>query len=204
MRGLSKLAMIFIGIVLIFGGIFLMTKPYVDNFIQSITSDKAVEKYQSEHKADKDDKKEKKIPQIPKDKNKVAGTIEVPDANIKEPIYPGDATPEQLNKGISFAEENESMNNQNISIAGHTSNIQKDFQFTNLDKAKKGSKVYLTVDGEKRIYKMTNIKNVKPDEGDVMDEKKGKKDRITLITCDNYNEETGEWEDRQIFVAEEA
>lgn len=204
MRGLSKLAMIFIGIVLIFGGIFLMTKPYVDNFIQSITSDKAVEKYQSEHKADKDNKKEKKTPQIPKDKNKVAGTIEVPDANIKEPIYPGDATPEQLNKGISFAEENESMNNQNISIAGHTSNIQKDFQFTNLDKAKKGSKVYLTVDGEKRIYKMTNIKNVKPDEGDVMDEKKGKKDRITLITCDNYNEETGEWEDRQIFVAEEA
>ena len=204
MRGLSKLAMIFIGIVLIFGGIFLMTKPYVDNFIQSITSDKAVEKYQSEHKADKDNKKEKKTPQIPKDKDKIAGTIEVPDAKIKEPIYPGDATPEQLNKGISFAEEDESMDDQNISIAGHTSNIQKDFQFTSLDKAKEGSKVYLTVDGEKRTYKMTDIRNVKPNEGDVMDEKKGKKDRITLITCDNYNEETGELEDRQIFVAEEA
>ncbi|MGT2398087.1 sortase [Staphylococcus aureus] len=47
----------------------------------------------------------------------MAGYIEIPDADIKEPVYPGPATPEQLNRGVSFAEENESLNYQNISIA---------------------------------------------------------------------------------------
>lgn len=206
MRGLPRLIITFIGILLLFGGVFLIAQPYLSSFIENKDNDKKVEQYQSEHKSDKDNKKEKKAPRIPKDKNKIAGIIEVPDANIKEPIYPGDATPEQLDKGVSFAEEDESMDDQNISIAGHTSNVpslKKNYQFTNLNKAKKGSKVYLTVDGQKRTYKMTDIRNVKPNKGDVMDEKKGEKDRITLITCDNYNEETGEWEDRQIFVAEE-
>ena len=36
----------------------------------------------------------------------MAGYIEVPDAQIKEPVYPGSTTPEQLNKqlnrGVSF------------------------------------------------------------------------------------------------------
>ena len=50
----------------------------------------------------------------------MAGYIEVPDAQIKEPVYPGPATPEQLNRGVSFAEGDESLNQQNISIAGHT------------------------------------------------------------------------------------
>ena len=30
----------------------------------------------------------------------MAGYIEVPDAQIKEPVYPGPATPEQLNRGV--------------------------------------------------------------------------------------------------------
>lgn len=39
-----------------------------------------------------------------RDKTKMAGYISVPDAEIKEPVYPGPATPEQLNRGVSFAE----------------------------------------------------------------------------------------------------
>ena len=50
----------------------------------------------------------------------MAGYISVPDAEIKEPVYPGPATPEQLNRGVSFAEKDESLSDQNISIAGHT------------------------------------------------------------------------------------
>lgn len=39
----------------------------------------------------------------------MAGYISVPDAEIKEPVYPGPATPEQLNRGVSFAEKDESL-----------------------------------------------------------------------------------------------
>lgn len=207
MRGLPRLIITFTGILLLFGGIFLIAQPYLSSFVDNKDNDKKVEQYQSEHaKQSKTDDDKEKTPVIPKDKNKVAGIIEVPDAKIKEPVYPGEASPKQLNKGVSFAEKDESMDDQNISIAGHTSNVpslKKNYQFTNLDKSKKGSKVYLTIDGHKRTYKMTDIRNVKPNEGDVMDEKKGEKNQITLITCDDYNETTGEWDSRQIFVAEE-
>lgn len=206
-KGLPRLIITFTGILLLFGGILLMAEPYLKGFIENKANDKKVEQYQSKHaKQSKTDDDKKKTPVIPKERNKVAGIIEVPDAKIKEPIYPGEASPEQLSRGVSFAEKDESMDDQNIAIAGHTSNVpnlKKNYQFTNLDKAKKGSKVYLTVDGQKRTYKMTSIRNVKPNKGDVMDEKKGKKNQITLITCDNYNDTTGEWDDRQIFVAEE-
>lgn len=207
MRGLPRLIITFTGILLLFGGIFLIAQPYLSSFVDNKDNDKKVEQYQSEHaKQSKTDDDKEKTPVIPKDKNKVAGIIEVPDAKIKEPVYPGEASPKQLNKGVSFAEKDESMDDQNISIAGHTSNVpslKKNYQFTNLDKSKKGSKVYLTIDGHKRTYKMTDIRNVKPNEGDVMDDKKGEKNQITLITCDDYNETTGEWGSRQIFVAEE-
>ena len=42
----------------------------------------------------------------------MAGYISVPDAEIKEPVYPGPATPEQLNRGVSFAEDDESLDDQ--------------------------------------------------------------------------------------------
>ena len=43
---------------------------------------------------------------------------------------------------------------------------------------------------------------MKPDEVEVLDEQASNKKQLTLITCDNYNEQTGEWEDRKIFIAE--
>ncbi len=127
---------------------------------------------------------------IPKDKSKVAGYIEIPDAD-KEPVYPGPATPEQLNRGVSFAEENESLDDQNISIAGHTFIDRPNYQFTNLKAAKKGSMVYFKVGNETRKYKMTSIRDVKPTDVEVLDERKGKDKQLTLITCDDYNEKTG-------------
>ncbi|MBN4950310.1 class A sortase SrtA, partial [Staphylococcus aureus] len=38
---------------------------------------------------------------------------------------------------------------------------------------------------------------------EVLDEQKGKDKQLTLITCDDYNEKTGVWEKRKIFVATE-
>ena len=132
----------------------------------------------------------------------MAGYISVPDAHIKEAVYPGPATPKQLNRGVSFAEANESLNDQNIAIAGHTYEGSSTYQFSNLHKAKKGSKVTFKTGKEKRKYKITKIKDVNPNDVKVLDEQKSKKQQLTLITCDDYNAKTDTWEKRKIFVAQ--
>ncbi|CAM3507359.1 LPXTG specific sortase A [Staphylococcus aureus] len=133
------------GVVLILVAAYLFAKPHIDNYLHDKDKDEKIEQYDKNVKEQASkDKKQQAKPQIPKDKSKVAGYIEIPDADIKEPVYPGPATPEQLNRGVSFAEENESL-----------------------------------------------------------DDQKGKDKQLTLITCDDYNEKTGVWETRKIFVATE-
>ncbi|HDC9807869.1 TPA: class A sortase SrtA [Staphylococcus aureus] len=192
------------GVVLILVAAYLFAKPHIDNYLHDKDKDEKIEQYDKNVKEQASkDKKQQAKPQIPKDKSKVAGYIEIPDADIKEPVYPGPATPEQLNRGVSFAEENESLDDQNISIAGHTFIDRPNYQFTNLKAAKKGSMVYFKVGNETRKYKMTSIRDVKPTDVEVLDEQKGKDKQLTLITCDDYNEKTGIWEKRKIFVATE-
>lgn len=191
--------MTFIGILLIILAIYLFAKPHIDNYFHDKDNNNKIEQYDKDEKKDVSTKHKK--PTIPKDKSKMAGYIEVPDAEIKEPVNPGPATPEQLNRGVSFAEGDESLDQQNIAIAGHTFTDRPHYQFTNLKAAKKGSKVYFKVGNEVRKYKMTKIHDVDPTEVKVLDEHKGKKNQLTLITCDDYNEQTGVWEKRKIFVA---
>ncbi|GGG92924.1 class A sortase SrtA [Staphylococcus pragensis] len=200
MKNWTSHLMTIIGVILILVAIYLFAKPHIDNYLHEKDNDNKIEQY------DNDGKKEaskKETPTIPKDKSKMAGYISIPDAEIKEPVYPGPATPEQLNRGVSFAEENEKLDDQNISIAGHTFIDRPHYQFTNLKAAKKGSKVYFKVGNETRKYKMTSIRDVNPDEVKVLDEHKGETNQLTLITCDNYNEQTGVWEKRKIFVAKQ-
>jgi len=186
-----------LGLICIIVGLFFAFKPFVENAISSQQQKQTVRDY----KAQQSDDDDKTTPKIPEDKSKVAGTIEIDSVNIKAPVYPGEATPSQLKRGISFAEEDEDLDSQNISIAGHTSNVNSKYQFTPLNKVSTGDEVKFTVGNEVRVYKMTDIKNVPPDKVEVMDEHKNEKDQITLITCDNYNEQTGVWEDRKIYVA---
>ncbi|MCJ1655568.1 class A sortase SrtA [Staphylococcus sp. NRL 16/872] len=200
MKNWTSHLMTIIGIILILVAAYLFAKPHIDNYLHEKDNDNKIEQY------DNNDKKEatqKETPTIPKDKSKMAGYITIPDAEIKEPVYPGPATPEQLNRGVSFAEENEKLDDQNISIAGHTFIDRPHYQFTNLKAAKKGSKVYFKVGNETRKYKMTSIRDVNPDEVKVLDEHKGETNQLTLITCDDYNEQTGIWEKRKIFVAKQ-
>ena len=96
------------------------------------------------------------------------------------------------------------MSDQNVAIAGHTFTDRDHYQFTNLPAAHKGSKVYLTIDGQKRTYKISKIYDVNPDDVKVLDEHKSDKQQLTLITCDKYNQQTGQWEKRKIFEAQAA
>ncbi|MFL9487332.1 MULTISPECIES: class A sortase SrtA [Staphylococcus] len=191
-----------VGVVLILVAIYLFAKPHIDNYLHEKDNNDKIENYDKKESKDSNQSKDK-APEIPKDKSKMAGYIKVPDAEIEEPVYPGPTTPEQLNRGVSFAEGNESLTDQNISIAGHTFTDRPHYQFTNLKAAKKGSKVYFKVGNETRKYKMTSIRNVDPSDVKVLNEHKGEKNQLTLITCDDYNKDTGVWEKRKIFVAKQ-
>ena len=120
----------------------------------------------------------------------------------KEPVYPGPATPEQLNRGVSFAEDDESLDDQNISIAGHTFTDASTLPIYKFKSSKKGSKVYFKVGDETREYKMTSIRDVDMKMFKYWTNIK-ETNQLTLITCDNYNQQTGVWEKRKIFVAKQ-
>ncbi|MDH9161952.1 MULTISPECIES: class A sortase SrtA [Staphylococcus] len=185
-----------VGILLILTAVYMFAKPSIQHYFAVKDNEKKVEKYERRQR-------HHTSTAIPKDKTKMVGYISVPDADIKTPVYPGPATPNQLDRGVSFAEGNESLNDQNIAIAGHTVKGSSDYQFSSLPKVHKGSKVYFNVGNEKRTYKITKVFDVQPDDVQVLDEQDTSTKQLTLITCDNYNEQTGEWEKRKIFIAKE-
>lgn len=122
-----------IGVLLILTAIYLFAKPHIDQYFKDKENEEKIETYDNDAANRKDSQYE-----IPKDKAEMVGYLSVPDAEIKTPVYPGPATPKQLNRGVSFAEGDESLNDQNIAIAGHTNTGSSDYQFSNLSKAKKG------------------------------------------------------------------
>ncbi|MDW8565920.1 class A sortase SrtA [Staphylococcus shinii] len=185
------------GVLLILVAVYLFAKPHIDDYLTKKDNETKIENYNK----DTSDNKNQEV-EIPKDKTKMAGYLAVPEADIKTPVYPGPATPEQLNRGVSFAEADESLKDQNIAIAGHTYTGSSDYQFSNLPDAKVGSKVYFTTGNKKNEYKIVEIFDVKPEEVEVLEEHQSQKQQLTLITCDNYNEQTNQWEDRKIFIAE--
>ncbi|QDW90880.1 class A sortase SrtA [Staphylococcus chromogenes] len=197
MKRLSRILMPLLGVILILGGLYLVFRPQVDAFFTKQENNNKIEEYQASQ-----NKSSFQNTNIPKDKSKVVGVLSVPSVDIKEPVYPGPATPEQLDRGVSFAEENESLKDQNISLAGHT-DYSMNYQFTKLHGAKKGDEVTLKVGKETRKYKITSIKDVDPYAVQVLDEMNKDKQQLTLITCDDYDEKTGKWLTRSIYVAEE-
>ncbi|MBI5974367.1 class A sortase SrtA [Staphylococcus canis] len=198
MKNVSRILMPLLGVILILGGIYLIFKPKIEAYFIHQDNQNKIEAYESSSK-----EKQSQTPEVPKDKSKVVGVLEVPSVNIKEPVYPGPATPQQLQRGVSFAEADETLSDQNIAIAGHT-DYALNYQFTDLHKAKKGDKVTFTVGKDKRRYKITTIQDVDPYQVEVLDEMNKTKDQLTLITCDDYDEATGVWKTRKIYVAEAA
>ncbi|MCD8903483.1 class A sortase SrtA [Staphylococcus gallinarum] len=191
MKEMNKLLRI-VGVIFILIAIYFLAKPHIDNYLTKKADEDKITEYE---------KKQQFSGEIPKDKSKMVGYIEVPDAKIKAPVFPGPATPKQLDRGISLVEADESLNDQNIAIAGHTFEGSDTYQFSNLPKAHKGSVVNFKVGKDKRKYKISKIYDVKPSDVKVLDEQQSKQHQLTLITCDDYNKKTGQWEKRKIFIA---
>ena len=111
------------------------------------------------------------------------GVLEVPQINIKQPIYFG-TSEEVLNKGLGLL-ENTSLpvggNNSHAVISGHTGMATRKL-FTDLDQMKEGDIFFLHVMGEDFAYKVDQIKVVLPEHTeDLMIQQNH--DYVTLLTC---------------------
>ena len=129
--------------------------------------------------------------------------IKVPSVGINEPILKGPATVQNLYNGVVFVEEDDSLDDQNIAIAGHKL-LGTNMRFSNLADANIGAKVIIvTRDGE-REFEITNKKHVKPNDVSVLEEQQGEPTKLTLVTCDDYDPNTGLFLTRTIITAKEA
>lgn len=96
--------MTILGVILILVAVYLFAKPHIDNYLHEKDNDNKIEQYDKQDKSSN-----KQTPTIPKDKTKMAGYISVPDAEIKEPVYPGPGYTRTVKSWCKFHEKDESL-----------------------------------------------------------------------------------------------
>lgn len=125
----------------------------------------------------------------------VIGFFYVDKINLVEPIYQG-ASPENLSKGLATVEKGETLEENNVSIAGHRA-WGNGVRFNRISELEIGDSVRVKTKDEEMEYKVYTKYKVKPSEVGVLDESKGKE--MTLITCESYDDLTGGFKDRLIL-----
>lgn len=131
----------------------------------------------------------------------MAGIINIPAADITEPIFYGDLTEDKLRSGVSFINSTDSLDMQNIPIAGHRVE-GAGIRFNYLDRVSLGDSVEIITNDETRHYTITEVFDVPPTQVDVLQQQEGQTQELTLITCDEYDPNTGLFERRMIVKAE--
>lgn len=131
----------------------------------------------------------------------MAGVLQIDSANILEPVYMGPLTEEKLRNGISFLEETDNIDMQNIPIAGHRVE-GAGIRFNYIDRASVGDEIKFITHEDTRVYEITEMFEVDPSEVSVLDQTEGATQELTLITCEDYNPETLLFETRLIVKAE--
>nr|WP_243722138.1 class C sortase [Macrococcus goetzii] len=118
--------------------------------------------------------------------NEQMGYVEVPRIHQKLPLFAG--TRERvLQKGLGHLERTSlpvGGDTTHAVITGHRGLPDK-MLFTDLDKVKKGDKIYITNIKETIAYKVDHIEVIKPNEVEKLRIIKGE-DRVTLLTCTPY------------------
>ncbi|GGA97091.1 class A sortase [Macrococcus hajekii] len=200
-----RIAARLLGVLLILAAVALFFWQDIRAFVTNQVNEKIIQAYQNKEETPKVNELEKWItktePEKLKLKDNMLGYLKIPAADINEPLLTGPATQANLKNGVTLVEKDEKLTEQNIAIAGHRVE-GAGIRFNYLDRAKKGDIVTLvTREGEKH-YKIYDIFNVNPSEVNVLDEKKGKSQELTLITCESYNPETLLFEQRMIVKAQ--
>ncbi len=130
----------------------------------------------------------------------MAGVLKIESADINEPVFYGPVTEEKMRNGVSFVNETDHLDMQNIPIAGHRVE-GAGIRFNYLDRASVGDRIEFITDEDTRIYEITDIFDVNPSQVEVMDQREGQPQQLTLITCEDYNPETLMFEKRMIVKA---
>lgn len=131
----------------------------------------------------------------------MAGVLEIASADILEPVYMGPLSEEKLRNGVSFLEDTDNLDMQNIPIAGHRVE-GAGIRFNYIDRANVGDEINFITRDETRVYEITEMFEVEPSEVGVLDQTEGDPQELTLITCEEYNPETLLFEKRLIVKAE--
>jgi Sortase (surface protein transpeptidase) len=82
----------------------------------------------------------------------MAGVLEIESADILEPVYKGPLTEEKLRNGVSFLEESDHLDMQNIPIAGHRVE-GAGIRFNYIDRASVGDTINFITRDETRSIK---------------------------------------------------
>lgn len=130
----------------------------------------------------------------------MAGVLKIESAGINEPVFNGPVTEEKMRNGVSFVNESDHLDMQNIPIAGHRVE-GAGIRFNYLDRASVGDRIEFITDEETRLYEITDIFDVNPSDVEVMDQRADQPQQLTLITCEDYNPETLLFEKRMIVKA---
>lgn len=131
----------------------------------------------------------------------MAGVLEIASADILEPVYMGPLSEEKLRNGVSFLEDTDNLDMQNIPIAGHRVE-GAGIRFNYIDRASVGDEINFITRDETRVYEITEMFEVDPSEVGVLEQTAGDPQELTLITCEEYNPETLLFEKRLIVKAE--
>lgn len=192
-----------LGVLLIITAVVMFFWQDIRAYYTNIVNERMISSYEKKE-APKVNELEKWITKTDPDQKKIKGNmlgyVKIPAAKINEPLFKGPATQASLKNGVTLVEKGETLNEQNIAIAGHRVE-GAGIRFNYLDRAKIGDKVTLVTRKGQRTYKIYKIFDVNPSEVHVLDEHKGKPQELTLITCDSYNPDTLLFEERMIVKA---
>lgn len=130
----------------------------------------------------------------------MAGVLKIESAGINEPVFRGPVTEEKMRNGVSFVNDTDHLDMQNIPIAGHRVE-GAGIRFNYLDRASVGDRIEFITDEGTREYEITDIFDVNPSQVEVMDQREGQPQQLTLITCEDYNPDTLLFEKRMIVKA---
>ncbi|GAB3069825.1 sortase [Salinicoccus sesuvii] len=130
----------------------------------------------------------------------VAGILTIESAGIREPVFKGPVTEYNLKRGLSFVDETDHVDMQNIPIAGHRVE-GAGIRFNHLDRAVLGDEITFDTASGVRTYEITEIFEVEPSQVEVLNQTEGAPQQLTLITCEDYNPETLLFEKRLIVRA---
>ena len=168
-------------VILILIGTAIAFVPFFLRFLGQQRADRYMKQFEEEDDEESKETAGRKKKASPYMAEGAAGIVEIPELNIKLPVFEGTGA-EQLNEGIGHMEDTAPLCAKgNCVLAGHNGSRRGTF-FTNLSSIKAGAEVVLTTKaGVAHHYKVEEIRVVNPYEEWVTEE--SSTEVLTLFTC---------------------